>query len=519
MYCTACGEELPDDARYCHNCGTAVNAGVAAAPAPYGGPPRAVPGEPLVAPPSEGRSTTGHESGQPATTSTPLVHPAPGPAAGTPLSGVQVERRSSAYVGSGGFGGGGGAGASNPTGSAPGGKKRGGLFIAIVAVAVIVIAAAIAVPLVLAGESDEEAAASSTSSTGSSIAESTSTAVPTVSNTSVSTTSTISGGPVGDSPGEWVERTIEGAPDEVVTVAISDDVLLMQTRTDNGYALYAYSFLSDSITGLPVEATDVGSIDIYDNVAVWWEGTYDEASGFYVDQHICSFSIPDGPRVEVAGEGRNVGYPQVAGMWITWTEGAPWEVNPEEYWRMPIYGSLLPGEDTASEPVELVSSALAFVMGDSSWTYSLGETFLAWEQAAAVGGLDTGTYVVDLTNPGVEPRSIGLDAWRPSISLNRLVYWQNGLRVVDLESGETRDVDPNGDFATAAPTYAVYYRPVQTDDSAVYEIVARGFSGTYEQALVQQADAPWLSPVIAASSSRVAFVADGVLHVFEWKSR
>jgi hypothetical protein len=89
---------------------------------------------------------------------------------------------------------------------------------------------------------------------------------------------------------------------------------------------------------------------------------------------------------------------------------------------------------------------------------------------------------------------------------------------MDLASGGTADIDANGDFVTAAPTFAVYYRSAA--DSGAYEIVARGYSGEHEQVLATQTDAPpWLSPPLAACAQHVAFVADGSLHVFEWKAK
>jgi hypothetical protein len=67
-------------------------------------------------------------------------------------------------------------------------------------------------------------------------------------------------------------------------------------------------------------------------------------------------------------------------------EGGPWDPNPEEYTLLSIY-EVLPslGDGPVYKPVELVPSAVAPIMGDATWTYSLGETFLAWEQGAAAG--------------------------------------------------------------------------------------------------------------------------------------
>ena len=403
--------------------------------------------------------------------------------------------------------------------AAPAGKGRRGLWIALGGAAVVVIAVAIAVPLVLARGGDEEVVTvTSTAPTTSTTTESTTTTEPQTSTTSTSVT--VAKGPPGDSAGEWVEADIPGAPAQVVALAVSDDVLLMQTQEGSRYRLYAYTFLSDMMVELPVEAAELGGIDIDDNMAVWWEGTYDEVSNSYTDQHIYSYVVPGGPKTEVIGGGKNVGYPQIAGVWVTWVEGSPWDANPEEYWLVPIYGSLVSaGTGTANEPFELVPSAVAAIMGDATWTYSLGETFLAWEQAAAVGGLDAGTYVLDLITVPAEPRFIGADAWRPSVYIDSLVYWENGLQFLDLKTGESREIDPEGDFATTAFSFAAYFRTVDSGDGSAYEIVARGLTGGYEQVLALQVAPPWLSPVIAASSTRVAFVADGILHVFEWKGR
>ncbi|MFH0915816.1 MAG: hypothetical protein V1912_05145 [bacterium] len=403
--------------------------------------------------------------------------------------------------------------------AAPEGKGRRGLWIAVGAAAVVVIAVAIAVPLVLARDGGEEVVTvTPTAPTTSTTTESTSTTVPETSTTSTTVT-TVKGMP-GDSAGEWVEMNIPGAPAQVFAVAVSDDVLLMLAQASPGYRLYAYTFLSDTMVELPVEATDLGGIDVDANVTVWWEGTYDENSNSYTDQHIYSYVVPGGPKVEVIGGGRDVGYPQIAGSWVTWVEGSPWDANPEEYWLVPIYGSFVSvGTETTNEPTLLVPSAVAAIMGDSTWTYSLSEDFLAWEQAAAVGGLDTGTHVLDLMTVPGEPRSIGADAWRPSVCGDSLVYWEDGLKFLDLRTGEKREIDPKGDFATAAPTFAAYFRAIDSGDGSAYQIVARGFTGAYEQVLTQQADPPWLSPFVAASAAHVAFVADGTLHVFEWKGR
>jgi hypothetical protein len=396
------------------------------------------------------------------------------------------------------------------------------MWIAIAAVAVVVIAVAVTVPLVLArggGEQVTETSVTTTSTTE--IAQVSTTTVTTPPSTSTSTTSTtVAAGAPGDSAGEWTEMTIPGAPSQVVAVAVSNDGLVMQAQSGSNLKLFAHSFTSNNTVELPVGGGEVGGIDVDKNVAVWWEGTYDDASGSYTDQHIYSYAFPDGPRLEVAGGGKNVGYPQIAGIWQTWVEGTPWTVNPDEYWLMPIYGSFVSVDSgSANEPQSLVPSAIGSIMGDASWSYSLGETYLAWEQAAAVGGLNTGSYVIDLINPASEPKSLGANAWRPSVSGDNIVYTDGGLKLLNMASGAKQDIDAKGDFASAAPTFVAYFRPFNNLDTTQYEIVARGLTTGQEQVLAQQSDAPWLSPVIAACGQHVAFAANGALHVFEWKGK
>jgi hypothetical protein len=502
MYCSACGEQLPDDTRFCRSCGASV--GLPVVP-PFGTP---------VAPPTEPAASAG----------APTAHATEVRMAATQVMATQLMASPPAVPPPpAGFpaGYGGGAGGYPPSGTGqPGGRKRWGMWIAIAAAAVVVIAVAITVPLVLArggdGQVTETTTVTSTSTT--SVAEVTSTTENTPSSSSTSTSTTVAAGPPGDSAGEWVEMTIPGAPSQVVAVAVCNDGLVMETQAGSSMKLYAHSFISGNTVELPVGTGDIGGIDVDKNTAVWWEGTYDDASGSYTDQHIYSYAFPEGPKIEVAGGDKNVGYPQIADIWVTWVEGTPWDVNPEEYWRMPIFGAFVSlGSGSANEPQELVPSAIASIMGDASWSYSLDKTYLAWEQAAAVGGLDTGSYILDLMNPTSEPMSLGTSAWRPSVSGDNVVYWEDGLKLLNLASSDKQDVDAQGDFPTAAPTFIAYFRPVEGGDSTRYDIVARGLTGGHEQVLAQQNDPPWLSQAISACGQHVAFVANETLHVFEWK--
>lgn len=397
------------------------------------------------------------------------------------------------------------------------------LWIGIAVAAVVVIAAAVIVPLVLARGDDEVVASTSTSLSDSSSTTATTGEVTTSSSPSTSAPTTTAPAPAGlpgDSPGEWVEIDIAGAPAEVAAVALSDGVLLMQTPADAGAdagnSLYAYTFDSGRLVELPVQGPALSWPDIQGTMAVWWEGVYDESGSSFREQHLYSYDLATDTRNEIVTGAENIGHPQVSETWITWTEGGPWDTNPEEYWLMPIHGVL---RASSADPVELTTSPVAAVIGDATWSYGLSEDFLVWEQAAPEDGLGRGIYAIELANLPGEPRQIAAEAWRPSLYGDNLLYWQDGVRFIDLRTEETGLIDASGDFPEAAPTYAAYFRTAQGTDEGGYEIVARGLTGSYEQVLSTQADAPWLSTPLAASQTRVALVADRTLHVFEWRGR
>ena len=103
--------------------------------------------------------------------------------------------------------------------------------------------------------------------------------------------------------------------------------------------------------------------------------------------------------------------------------------------------------------------------------------------------------------------------------LDNLVYWDEGLRLLDLGTGEEREIDSDGDFPTLANSFVAYFRPVPGDAETAYEIVAKGLTEGHEEVLGQASDAPWWSPPIAACGNRVAFVSDLTVRMFEWEGR
>jgi len=331
-----------------------------------------------------------------------------------------------------------------------------------------------------------------------------------------STTLPLSAGAPGDSGGSWIEEEVPDSPTQAHAVSVSDEALLIAARPATGATLWAYLFDRDELIELPVSGTDVFQVDIDGLLAVWWEGSFEEESSTSTEQHIYAYLLPDGPKVEVAADRQGVNHPQVAGPWITWTEGTPSEDLPDEYWRMPILGVKVNAQGAPQgEPVELAPSVVAAVAGDSFFTYSLSDTHLAWEQGRAAGGLALGTQVMDLDT--LQPSSVGPGAWRPSIGGDTLVYREDGLKAKDLATGQVREIDPQGDYASAAPTFVAYYRMPET--AGGYEIVARGLTGGYEQVLGTPTDVPYLSPAIAASAGYVAFIAEGAVNLFKWEGR
>lgn len=387
------------------------------------------------------------------------------------------------------------------------------------------IAAAVAIPLIVSAGDDKPTQTTTVSRTTSTTAGLTTTSISTGS-TAASTSTSTSGststtaapaGPPGDSTGEWVETDLPGLPSPAWAASVSDQALLLDVETADGYSLYAYLFDTGMLVEMPVDASEHYGQDIDGTLAVWWEGDFDENLGENYNEHIYAFRLPDGPRIDVAAR-RAMSFPRVAGSWITWVEGDPWEENPDEYWLLRVYGVNIDARGTpVAGPIELVSSATAFVLGDSVWTYDLSATHLAWEQAAPVDVFDAGTYTMDLNT--MQPLIVGGEVWRPSLGGGKVVYYSNGLKATDLDTGRVQEIDSGGDFATAAATFAAYFRSVQTDGESSYEIVARGYQGLHEQVLGRQYDPPWLSPLISASDNHVAFAVDGVAHVFEWQGR
>jgi hypothetical protein len=79
-------------------------------------------------------------------------------------------------------------------------------------------------------------------------------------------------------------------------------------------------------------------------------------------------------------------------------------------------------------------------------------------------------------------------------------------------------LDPRGDFPTAAPTYAAYFRPVEANGQTEFEIVARGYEGAYEQVLATASLDPYFLPRIGAAGRHIAFILDDTVRLFEWQS-
>lgn len=553
MFCRMCGAELPEGAGFCGNCGAPVAKPVdvpAGGPAPVYGedqptmvrpPADAADQATVVRPPAEtgDQPTVVRPPGTtlpPAITSPSAVAPpAPaGPAYGTPAptpyqagpapSPSHAQGPAGPYGPYGPGGAGGYAPQPAPYGPPPRKKSRLNLWLALAATAVIVIAAALIAVWLLVWHEDET---TTTTSTIAQVSTSTTTAPPTSTTSSAgstttstaasTTTMTLPAGAPGDSSGKWVEVEILGLPANGYAVAVSEEALLIDTQIDEEtYKLYAYMLDSRQLIELPVDGPDFFGEDIDGTMAVWWEGAYDEATGSYSDEYIYAYPLPNGPKVKVAGGDRSVYYPQIAGDWVTWVQEKPWEENPEEYWFSQIYGVKIGSAGIPqNDPVLLVPAATGYAQGDSTWVYSLSDTHLVWENATTVQTYKPGIYAMDLGS--LQPKLLGSEIWRPSVANDKVVYTGNGLTLADLGGGRTTAIDASGDFATAAPTYAVYFRSVERDDTTRYDIVARGYTGGHEQTLGTTEEPPWFAPFLAASAEHVAFIVDGTVHLFEWR--
>lgn len=407
-------------------------------------------------------------------------------------------------------------------------NSRLGLWVGMAVAAAILIAAGLVLWLVVL---DDDETAKTTSTTSTSPAQTTSTgvappataggAVASTSSTSASTASTSIAEMMipGDSPGQWMEIDNSAFPTGAYAIALSDETMLIDAEISHGYALHAYMFASGELIELPIEATDFYDEDLEGDLAVWWEGDYREDTDEYLNEHVFAYRLPDGPKVSVTEDGRSPYYPQTAGRWLTWAEAAPWDEDPEDYWLLKIYGVQLDPEGRPEgDPGELVWAATSYAYGDVPWVYSLSGTHLAWENATAVEGLEAGVYVMDFGR--FDPMLLATEASRPSLSNDIVVYYDHdeGLVAKNLFTGRVLEIDRLGDFATAAPSFAVYYRPVESDET-FYRIMARGYSGRHEQVLGEQSDPPWMSSAVAASTDRVACVIDGIVHLFEWQAR
>ena len=406
----------------------------------------------------------------------------------------------------------------------PGGGRRSGTnpWIILACVGVVVIALAVVLTLVLlrAGGSDTTTSTlppATTVVTAPPTTEATTEATaPTTTETTEATTTTSK--PVvsvpGDSPGHWAETNIAGIGHDVNEVAVSEDALVFQTTGGTGPGgIYAYLFDSGKTVQLPTSNPDAGYVDIDGLLAVWWES---EGADVVTNAHIYAYLLPNGPKVEVAS-GTQVSYPHVAGGMITWGEGKPWPTKPDEYWEWAIKGAAVDkhGQPTSAAGT-LVESAIAATTGDSTWTYDLSDGFLTWEQQAASGDLAAGSYAMDLGE--MQPWLIDPEAWRPSLYKNRVVFTRDGVEYADFAGATMKQMDAAGDFATAGPTYAAYFRGVPSGDGTAWAVVARGYKGQYEQVLIDDTGTPpWLSTAIATSATHIAFTANGALHLFTWQ--
>jgi hypothetical protein len=455
MFCSACGNQIPDDSLFCGNCGAPANP---ASAAPTGQTPSGPAGGGISTPPRA------------------QYVPPRGPFPPPP---VRPDRTT--------------------------------LWIALSAAVIILAAAGIAIPLLVRANGDDTSSTTGSVTTATTVVSSTTVSSEpsssTESVTSSETTATTAAG--GD---EWVEAEIPDGPWTADEVAVSDEAVLLRTSTGTEARLTAVMLDSGDVIELTV-AEAMWGMDIDGDVAVWWEGAaFDDITSMWTEQHIYSFHLPDGPRTEItAGGAVNIGSPQVALPYVTWVERKPWADNPDEYEAERI---LMTNVNDSGVPTgsatEMVPLALAFIMGDSGWYYSLSRTCLAWENGDAAAGYDTGISATEIDTDS--HGSIGPDSWQPSLWQHTLVYYDDGLKITDLSAGGTHDFAPDGNYPAAGPDFAAYYRMVDGGT----EIVVRAYDGSYEQVLGTSPDPPWFCPPISVSSGYIAFTIGTEVHLFRW---
>lgn len=502
MFCKTCGAEVPDGALFCNSCGTSIGA---SAPAPA---------QDLT----DGSTIMGAKGVTPVPPPVPAAasKPVPPPPAAGPVPPPPPGGSPPIY---GGYG---------PPGAPPK-NSRLGMWIGIGVAAAIVIAAGVTIPVLLLDNDGGGTSVSTTritsaptsettaTTTGSGATSSSSTSTSGATTSSTTTTS-VPAGPAGDSDGEWVQVDAPEVPQGTYTINLSEQVLLFESNDGDAFHIHAYVMDTGDFVELPLEGTAPPVADLDGPVAVWQEAQVDDDTGEYNDQRIYAYIVPSQEKIQIADSGTG---PQVGLPWVTWTEQEPWEMNPEEFFWEHVYAVELDSEGYPAGQAEEWVTAPAYMYGELGWIYSLSRTHFAWENHAPHHLIDAGSYVFEIGSEA-EPVKLGNESWRPSLAGDYAVYFEGdpvGLMSMNLTTGEEQTLDPLGDFATAGPTFAAYSRMIESGDSYTYEIVAKGYTGGYEQVLAETDVDPYFLPPIAVSESRVAFLIDEQLYLYEWQGR
>jgi hypothetical protein len=389
----------------------------------------------------------------------------------------------------------------------PKGPNRTLFWIGVAAAAVLVIVLAVLIPILVTGGGDDSGLTTTTAGVTTTLAVTTTTLAV--------TTTTAVAGPVGDSAGSWVEVSVPGGPWKATEVAISEEVLLIVTSSGSVNKLSAMMLGSGQVIQLS-QSQAISGLDVEGRLAVWWEASgWDAATQTYAHQYIKSCLLPTGTKNVVSESTTSrLGLPQVALPLVTWVISEPWADNPDEYMNQRIVGNRVNDRGApigAADP--LVPSALALTLGDSGWQYSLSGTRVAWENSVDNAGFGPGTHVMKTDGSGHQ--ALGAEAWRPSLWGDLLLYQDGSLKVRDLGTGDTRTIDPSGDFATAGPSFAAYYKP----GTAGSLLVVRGYGGAHEQTLGELNQPPYFCPAISVSATHIAYAFEEQIRVFAWQAQ
>ncbi len=183
------------------------------------------------------------------------------------------------------------------------------IILGVIAFFVVAVVAVAALFIPVFSETDE----SPTPSVGTDLVPTTTSPASTGTSDPGGTTST--GAPT-SSEGQWVEVPTPDLTAPADAIAVSDEVLVVNTGDDGLYA----SMIGEDGVGQPITlptSKHSGTPTIDGTLVAWWEGSHDETTNVFVDQMIYAMRLPNGSPVKVVDSDRSPYYPQLSGTTLT----------------------------------------------------------------------------------------------------------------------------------------------------------------------------------------------------------